>query len=133
MTTSRYCGGGPPTVAARISASSTRLTLPPRFHARAPRQRRSRGRAPPPAETSTGKGVRPMEETLSAALMEQARGVVAERFAVDITTADAILQEVARTHRCSTEELAAAVVTSCTDNTVLPRRLYAVGPNGEAA
>jgi len=74
-----------------------------------------------------------MEETLSAALMEQARGVVAERFAVDITTADAILQEVARTHRCSTEELAAAVVTSCTDNTVLPRRLYAVGLNGEAA
>jgi hypothetical protein len=60
-----------------------------------------------------------------SAVVEHARGVLAERFGVDITRADAILAEVARVQKRSTTDLAAAVVESCTNgSTPLPRRLY---------
>jgi hypothetical protein len=59
------------------------------------------------------------------AVVEQARGVLAERFGVEIASADAILGDVARVQKRSITDLAAAVVRSCTDgSTPLPRRLY---------
>jgi hypothetical protein len=60
-----------------------------------------------------------------SAVVEHARGVLAERFGVDIARADAILTDVARVQKRSTTDLAAAVVESCTNgSTPLPRRLY---------
>jgi hypothetical protein len=59
------------------------------------------------------------------AVVEQARGVLAERFGTDIATADRILCDVARAQKRSVSDLAGAVVESCTsDSTPLPRRLY---------
>ncbi|MFL5946762.1 MAG: ANTAR domain-containing protein [Gaiellaceae bacterium] len=59
------------------------------------------------------------------AVVEHARGVLAERFGVGLSKADAILHAVARTQKRSVTELAAAVVASCTtDSTPLPRSLY---------
>ena len=59
-----------------------------------------------------------------AAVVQHARGVLAERFGVEIATADAILSDVARVQRRSVDELAVAVVASCTDESApLPRRL----------
>jgi hypothetical protein len=59
------------------------------------------------------------------AVVEQARGVLAERFGVEIATADAILCDVARVQRRSVMELAAAIVASCSDESApLPWRLY---------
>ena len=64
------------------------------------------------------------------AVVEQARGVLAERFGTDVAIADRILCDVARAQRRTVAELALAVVESCTnDDTPLPRRLYA---NGDA-
>lgn len=64
------------------------------------------------------------------AVVEQARGVLAERFGTDVAIADRILCDVARAQRRTVADLAEAVVVSCTnDDTPLPRRLYA---NGEA-
>jgi hypothetical protein len=58
-------------------------------------------------------------------VVERARGVLAERFGVDIAVADSILGDVARVQHRSVTDLAAAVVASCTDDsTPLPRRLY---------
>jgi hypothetical protein len=58
--------------------------------------------------------------------IDHARGVLAERFGVDIETADRILREVARLERLDVDELAACVVASTTnDCSVLPRSLYA--------
>ena len=58
-------------------------------------------------------------------VLEQARGVLAERFGVDISTAEMILGDVARVQKRTVEELAAAVVASCTDGSrPLPRSLY---------
>jgi hypothetical protein len=60
-----------------------------------------------------------------SAVVERARGVLAERFGVGIAIADAILMDVARVQKRSITDLAAAVVQSCTDgSTPLPRRLY---------
>lgn len=57
--------------------------------------------------------------------VERARGVLAERFGIEIAAADAILENVARRQKCTVGELAAAVVASCTDGSKpLPRRLY---------
>jgi hypothetical protein len=62
---------------------------------------------------------------VSGVVVEQARGVLAERFGVDIATADQILGDVSRAQKRSVVDLAAAVVESCTnDSTPLPRRLY---------
>ena len=59
------------------------------------------------------------------AVVEQARGVLAERFGTDIATADRILVDVARAQKRSVVDLAGAVVGSCTDDSKpLPRRLY---------
>jgi hypothetical protein len=59
------------------------------------------------------------------AVVERARGVLAERFGVEIAVADAILGDVARAQDRPVVDLAAAVVASCTDDsTPLPRRLY---------
>jgi hypothetical protein len=59
------------------------------------------------------------------AVIERARGVLAERFGVEIAIADAILSDVAQLQQRSVSDLAAAVVASCTDDsTPLPRRLY---------
>ena len=59
------------------------------------------------------------------AVVEQARGVLAERFGIDVATADRILCDVARAQKRTVAELAGAVVESCTnDGTPLPRRLY---------
>jgi ANTAR domain len=76
-----------------------------------------------------------MSDDLSVgAVMEQARGVLAERFGVSIKTADSILSNVARAQRRDTNDLAAAVVASCTtDSTPLPRRLYAIEDETEGA
>ena len=66
------------------------------------------------------------------AVVDHARGVLAERFGVAIVTADGILHDVAHAQRRDISELAAAVVDSCTtDSTPLPRSLYQNG--GEAA
>ena len=62
------------------------------------------------------------------AVVEQARGVLAERFGTDIATADRILVDVARAQNRSVVDLARAVIESCTnDSTPLPRRLYTRG------
>ena len=62
------------------------------------------------------------------AVVEQARGVLAERFGTDIATADKILVDVARAQKRSVVDLAGAVIESCTnDSTPLPRRLYTSG------
>jgi hypothetical protein len=59
------------------------------------------------------------------AVVEQARGVLAERFGADISTADAILGDVARAQDRDVTDLAVAVVESCIDgSTTLPPRLY---------
>ena len=66
------------------------------------------------------------------AVIDQGRGVLAERFGVAIATADGILHDVARAQGRDVSELAAAVVESCTtDSTPLPRVLYT--DSGEAA
>jgi hypothetical protein len=58
-------------------------------------------------------------------IVEHARGVLGERFGVEIGMADAILADVARVQKRSITDLAAAVVESCTNgSTPLPRRLY---------
>ena len=63
----------------------------------------------------------------AAAILDHARGILAERFGVGIKAADEILCAVARCQRQDVEELAAAVVASCTsDACVLPRALYDV-------
>jgi hypothetical protein len=69
------------------------------------------------------------------AVVEQARGVLAERFGTDVATADRILCDVARAQNRAVPELARAVVESCTnDDTPLPRRLYTKGePINDAA
>jgi AmiR/NasT family two-component response regulator len=69
-----------------------------------------------------------MADDLSVgAVVEHARGVLAERFGVGISTADSILSDVARAQRRDVIELAAAIVASCTtDATPLPRTLYAI-------
>ena len=60
-----------------------------------------------------------------SAVVEQARGVLAERFGVEIAMADAILADVGRVQKRSITDLAAAVVESCTNGSMpLPRRLY---------
>jgi hypothetical protein len=57
--------------------------------------------------------------------IERARGVLAERFGIEIAAADAILESVAKTQKRTVSELAEAVVASCTDESKpLPRRLY---------
>jgi AmiR/NasT family two-component response regulator len=59
------------------------------------------------------------------AVVEQARGVLAERFGTDIPTADKILVDVARAQRRSVVDLARAVIESCANgSTPLPQRLY---------
>ena len=59
------------------------------------------------------------------AVVEQARGVLAERFGIDVSTADAILLDVSRAQGRDVTDLAVAIVESCTDgSTPLPRRLY---------
>jgi hypothetical protein len=59
------------------------------------------------------------------AVLEHARGVLAERFGVGIGTADKILRDCARAHGQGLSELAVAVVASCTtDSAPLPRRLH---------
>lgn len=68
------------------------------------------------------------------AVVEHARGVLAERFGVGISVADSILNDVARSQSRSVTELATEVVASCTtDATPLPRRLYAVDDSKGAA
>ena len=63
-----------------------------------------------------------------SAVLDHARGVLAERFGVGITTADRIIHDVARTQRCGVMDLAAAIVASCTtDGPALPRSLYTKG------
>ena len=59
------------------------------------------------------------------AVIDHARGVLAERFGVAIARADGILHDVARAQGRDVTELAAAVVASCTsDVSPLPRSLY---------
>jgi hypothetical protein len=68
------------------------------------------------------------------AVIEHARGVLAERFGVDISTADMILGDVAQAQKRTIDELAAAVVASCTNgSTPLPRRLYTHGDEDSEA
>ena len=63
----------------------------------------------------------------AAAIIDHARGILAERFGVGIKAADDILCSVAQCQRQEVTELAAAVVASCTsDAGVLPRALYDV-------
>jgi hypothetical protein len=66
-----------------------------------------------------------MDSGACDAVVERARGVLAERFGVEIAVADAILGDVARVQRRTVVDLAGAVVASCTDDSMpLPRRLY---------
>ena len=62
-----------------------------------------------------------------AAVLAHARGVIAEGFGVGISTADAILNDVARDRGRDVTELATEVVASSTAYaTPLPQRIYAV-------
>ena len=76
-----------------------------------------------------------MSDDLSVGVVvEHARGVLAERFGVAISTADSILNDVARAQRRDVPDLAAAIVASCTtDATPLPRRLYASNDDSKGA
>jgi hypothetical protein len=68
------------------------------------------------------------------AVVEQARGALAERFGTDIATADRILGDVARAQKRSVADLAEAVVESCANgSTPLPRRLYTTSGINDAA
>lgn len=59
------------------------------------------------------------------AIVDHARGILAERFGVGIKAADEILCGAAQCQGQEVPELAAAVVASCTsDTSVLPRALY---------
>jgi len=60
----------------------------------------------------------------SGDLLEQAHGVLAERFGVTISTAAAFLADTARLERCDVYELARGVISSCCETIALPRRLY---------
>ena len=64
-----------------------------------------------------------MGTDLCDAVAERARGVVAERFAVEIAVADVILGDVARVQKRTVADLAAAVVPRRDDSRPLPRRL----------
>lgn len=56
-----------------------------------------------------------------------ALGLIAERFGLDIESAESILREVARREVMPLTELAECVVASCTnDCALLPRSLYAL-------
>jgi hypothetical protein len=71
---------------------------------------------------------------LRGAVIDQARGVLAERFGIEISTADRILGDVARAQERPVAELAGAIVESCTNgSTPLPRRLYTNNDIGDAA
>ena len=76
-----------------------------------------------------------MSDDLSVGVVvEHARGLLAERFGVGISTADSILSNVARAQRRDICDLAAAIVASCTtDETPLPRRLYAINDDTKGA
>jgi hypothetical protein len=76
-----------------------------------------------------------MSDDLSVGVVvEHARGVLAERFGVGISTADSILSNVARAQRRDIRDLAATIVASCTtDETPLPRRLYAINDDTKGA
>jgi hypothetical protein len=68
------------------------------------------------------------------AVLEHARGVIAERFGVGIATADKILHDCARAQGRGATELAVAVVASSrNDSAPPPRRLYAVDDETEGA
>ena len=65
------------------------------------------------------------EMSVRDAVLEHARGVLAERFGVAISTADKILQDCSSAQGREVTELAVAVVASCTDDSApLPARLY---------
>jgi ANTAR domain len=65
------------------------------------------------------------------AVVDHARGVLAERFGVAVATADGILHDVAGAQGRDISEIAAAVADSCTTgSTPLPRSLY---PSGSEA
>jgi hypothetical protein len=76
-----------------------------------------------------------MSDDLSVGVVvEHARGVLAERFGVGISTADSILNDVARAQRRDVTDLAAAIVASCTtDETPLPRHLHAIHDDTKGA
>ena len=76
-----------------------------------------------------------MSDDLSVGVVvEQARGVLAERVGVGISIADSILSNVARAQRRDICDLAAAIVASCTtDETPVPRRLYAINDDTKGA
>jgi hypothetical protein len=77
-----------------------------------------------------------MEESRNGGLpvFSEACGVVAGRLSIDLDTAARILERVARRGKVSVDELAAAVVASCSDSTVfLPRALYTNGGDYESA
>jgi hypothetical protein len=61
------------------------------------------------------------------AVMDHARGVLAERFGVAIATADGILGDVARAEGRDLIQLAAVAESYTTDSTPLPRTLYTNG------
>lgn len=64
----------------------------------------------------------------AGAVVDYARGILAERFGIGIATAGRILQNVAHAESRDVAELAAAVVESCTvASTELPRSLYMNG------
>jgi ANTAR domain-containing protein len=65
-------------------------------------------------------------------LFQQACGVLAERLEVDPQTAGQILGRVARREGITEDELAATVVSSCTQTAYLPRDLYAYGHGHES-
>jgi hypothetical protein len=66
-----------------------------------------------------------MDERVGDHVVEQARGVLAERLGIGIAAADVILGDVARAQKRTVTDLAKAVVESCTNgSTPLPRRLY---------
>ena len=74
------------------------------------------------------------DDSSAGVVVEYACGVLVERFGVGISTADSVLNDVARAQRRDVTDLAVAIVVSrTTDEELLPRRLYAINDDTKGA
>jgi len=75
-----------------------------------------------------------MSDDLSVGVvLEHPRGVLTERLGVRISTADPLVDDVERGRRDVADLAAAILASSTTDETPLPRRLYAINDDTKGA